>query len=557
MRTIAPPFTVAAPSGARIRDRLHVDVVDEKVLTLVGQHLGRHQRADLAERVAIGLVPVKDNRRAERKKRLTAVSSSRWAGAMTRAGEDQYQLSMRCLYDERAGLRRAIGKIARRLAVPCGQRTGRVRGYKDRGERFQKQRRLQALQARLAVVEQHIAEGRPSVVVGGRRLATMRHNLADGRLTAEDWRKRWDAARLFLTADGESGAPHGNYTITVDPADGSVTIVLPEPLRHLANAPRGRYRLACTVAFHHRREEWLDRACANQAVRYDIVRDPVRGRWYLDASWSAAKAILPSPQEIRASGRRLLAVDLNADHLAAYVLDPHGNPVGEPVTVPLELTGDASRRDGRLRAAVTSLIGLARTHGCTGIAIENLGFTDVRQTGRETMGRGRRGKAFRRTVAGIPTARFRERLRGMAYHQGLVVVAVDPAYTSRWGDAHWRGPLDEQSKITVTRHHAAAVAIGRRGLGQRVRRRPGVTASDRRIGQRRATGQTVPVPRPRGTTSPPRTTGTPHGSGKTCRSRSDQLVLFPAPRTVRGAPGAIHLTRGPERVDSANTGQQC
>ncbi|MGO4424500.1 hypothetical protein AB4Z54_38855, partial [Streptomyces sp. MCAF7] len=166
--------------------------------------------------MAIGPVPVKDNRRAGRKKKLTGVSSSRWAGAMTRASEDQYQLSMRCLYDERAGLRRAIKKIARRLTVPCGQRKGRTRGYQDLGERFQKQRRLQALQARLAVVERRIAEGRPSVVVGGRRLAKLRHHLDQAHLTAEGWRERWDAARLFLTADGESGAPHGNYTITVD-----------------------------------------------------------------------------------------------------------------------------------------------------------------------------------------------------------------------------------------------------------------------------------------------------------------------------------------------------
>ncbi|WP_216372950.1 hypothetical protein [Streptomyces tailanensis] len=335
-----------------------------------------------------------------------------------------------------------------------------------------------------------------------------------------------------------------------------MTIVLPEPLRHLANQPRGRYRLTCTVTFSHRRQEWLDRACANRSVRYDIVHDPVRDRWYCDASWSAAKTTPPSPQEIRAAGRRLLAVDLNADHLAACVLDVHGNPLGEPLTVPLELTGTASRRDGRLRAAVTSLIQLAQAHGCTGFVIENLGFTDARQTGRETMGRGRRGKAFRRTVAGIPTARFRERLRGMTYHHGLVVIAVDPAYTSRWGAQHWQAPLNDKSKTTVTRHHAAAVAIGRRALGHRIRRRPGVTASDRRIGQRRATGQTAFDPRARGTTSPPRITGTPHQGGKTCRSRSDQLVLFPAPRTVRGAPGARHLTPGPECADAANTGQQ-
>lgn len=188
--------------------------------------------------------------------------------------------------------------------------------------------------------------------------------------------------------------------------------------------------------------------------------------------------------------------------------------------------------------------------------IENLGFTDARATGRETMGRGQRGKTFRRAVSGIPTAKFRERLRGMAYHCGLVVIAVDPAYTSRWGTAHWQQPLQQQTMTTVTRHHAAAVAIGRRGLDHRIRRRPGVTANDQRIVARRATGQTGPDPRPRGTTSPPRTTGTPHRGRKTRLDRSDQLVPFLAPRTVRGAPGARRLTSGPERVDSANTGQQ-
>ncbi|MHC0432121.1 hypothetical protein ACX6XY_18310 [Streptomyces sp. O3] len=128
--------------------------------------------------------------------------------------------------------------------------------------------------------------------------------------TEEQWRRRWDARRLFLTADGESGAPYGNYTITVDPDSGAVSIVLPEPLRHLANAPRGRYTLACTVQFHHRREAWLDRASANRAVRYDITFDPDRGRWYLDASWASETAVLPGPQEIQALGERLLGIDL-------------------------------------------------------------------------------------------------------------------------------------------------------------------------------------------------------------------------------------------------------
>ncbi|MGW0394241.1 hypothetical protein ACWDYJ_25815 [Streptomyces sp. NPDC003042] len=556
LRVPADPFTVSAPPGARIRDRLRLAACDAGVLRVVGEHLGGHARADLAERVRTGRVPVKDNRRAERKRALTKVSSARWAGAITRASEDQYQLSLRCLFDERVFLRRAIAKIRQRLAVPCGQRVGGVRSYPSRAERAHKQNRLQRLTARLAEVEVRIEAGHPAIVVGGRRLAKIRHSLADAALTGQEWRERWDAQRMFLTADGESGAPHGNYTISIDPADGSVTIVLPEPLRHLANAPRGRYRIAGTVTFNHRREEWLDRITANRAVRYDITHDPEHDRWYLHASWSTATTVPPTPVELAAAGVRLLAVDLNAGHLAACVVDAHGNPVGQPVTVPTDLTGPGSQRDGHLRAAITTLIHLAHAHGCAGLAIENLGFADARATGRETMGRGRRGKAFRRTVAGLPTARFRERLRGMAHHAGLVVVAVDPAYTSRWGAQHWKQPLQQQSKTTLaTGHHAAAVAIGRRALGHGLRRRPGVTAHDQRIVTRRATGQTVPHPRARGTTRPPRTTGTPHQGTKTCRDRSDQPVPYPVSQDRSGRQPASPVFSGPSiMADTARNG---
>ena len=50
-----------------------------------------------------------------------------------------------------------------------------------------------------------------------------------------------------LAADGESGKRFGNETIRVTP-DGEVSIKLPAPLAHLANARHGRYVLAATVA---------------------------------------------------------------------------------------------------------------------------------------------------------------------------------------------------------------------------------------------------------------------------------------------------------------------
>ena len=44
-----------------------------------------------------------------------------------------------------------------------------------------------------------------SVTRGGRALLRKRLNLVAAGLTGDQWRQQWEAARLFLTADGEAG----------------------------------------------------------------------------------------------------------------------------------------------------------------------------------------------------------------------------------------------------------------------------------------------------------------------------------------------------------------
>jgi len=248
--------------------------------------------------------------------------------------------------------------------------------------------------------------------------------------------------------------------------------------------------IAAPVTFTHRGAEWAQRVVGRRAVRYDITFDPAKNRWYLDASWKQdVLTASPSIDELRAGP--VLGVDLNADHLACAVLDESGNPVGDPVTIPVSTAGlAASRRDGRVRAAITALLDTAAHAGCAAVVIENLDFADARATGRDTMGRGKRGKRFRRTVAGIPTAKFRTRLTAMAARRGIAIIGVDPAYTSRWGNQHWVKPLRQQTSGPVTGHHGAATAIGRRGLGLRIRRRP----AGPRNGQRTVAG--TPPARP-------------------------------------------------------------
>ena len=87
-------------------------------------------------------------------------------------------------------------------------RRSRGRGgvaYRSAAERFVKTRRLAVLRTRLAAAEEALAAGRPSITVGGKRLWRNRNHLEATDMTVPQWRDRWDAARMFLTADGESG----------------------------------------------------------------------------------------------------------------------------------------------------------------------------------------------------------------------------------------------------------------------------------------------------------------------------------------------------------------
>jgi hypothetical protein len=477
MRSLSASFVVAPPTGAKVRTRLRLSPVDEAVLRQVGDHLGSIAGRDLAVRCRLGQRP---DERAHRKRALTPVCSSRWAGAITRTTNDQWTRAYKNLLSERARLRRATRRLQQRVQTPVGGKAGRVRGYPTKAERWVKQRRLQTLTARLAQVDARLATGRVSVVRGGRQLLRLRQHLGAAGLTEQQWRQQWAAERLFLTADGEADKAWGNETIRWHPEEGWMELKLPAPLAHLANQPHGRYRLTCPVAFTYRGDEVAAQA-ASGAVRYDITLDLARQRWYLHASWKVRPGPIPSVEQAVASG--VVAVDLNADHLACWTVDRHGNPAGPPVTIPLVLAGlPAATRDGRLRAAISEVCALARSRGVGAVAIEDLDFAEVRAAGRETLGRGRRGRRRRRVVAGIPTGRFRDRLTQMAHNQRLWVVAEDPAYTSRWGGQHWQVPLQRRHpRTTVTRHHAASVVIGRRALGYRARRRAGILDGDQRI----------------------------------------------------------------------------
>lgn len=117
MRSIADPFVVRLPAGARVRTRLRLTTADEAVLRAVGAHLGSLAGHDLAWRCRQGR---SDNQWTVRKRAATSQSSSRWAGTITRVSNDQWQRGLINLANHQIGLRRAARSIRTRLAVPVG-----------------------------------------------------------------------------------------------------------------------------------------------------------------------------------------------------------------------------------------------------------------------------------------------------------------------------------------------------------------------------------------------------------------------------------------------------
>ena len=303
--------------------------------------------------------------RARRKRAMTAESSSRWAGAITRTSEDQYRLAVQNLRAERATLQVRIRRIRRRLLVPTSRKVGRTPRVRhpSRAARQARPAPCTSSQARRS----RPAAGGPgavSVVRGGKALLRKRSSLAAAGLTKEGWQREWESARLFLTANGEKDKAWGNETIRWNPVAGWLEIKLParspawptSPTAATACPARSGSPTAATRS--PRRPPPVPSATTSATTPCgDTGTSTRRGR----------PVPAPAPSLDQEPAAPVLAVDLNNGHLAAWAVTPDGNPAGPPVTIPVDLAGlPASQRSGRLRAAIGSLTRLARLRGCAG-----------------------------------------------------------------------------------------------------------------------------------------------------------------------------------------------
>ena len=274
-------------------------------------------------------------------------------------------------------------------------------------------------EAAIARLEKELA-GLPRWCFGGRRL------LRRGRL--REWRRRRDGEALFC---GETGKCGGNEVAQW--RSGSLRLRLPR-----SSAVPGV--VLADVRFRARDEAVLERATdRREPVTWRVKLLP-RGKVQLCATLEQ-----PEPAVAGDAANGALGVDLNKGHLALVNVSPDGRVVGaERAPLPKD-------RDG-LCAVARRVVRAALERGVP-IVLESLDFRKKKSWLKSY------GRRFAETLSTFRTRQVSTAMEREARRAGVEVRFVDPAWSTKLGRLKYR------ARRRLGTHHAAALVLGRRGLG--------------------------------------------------------------------------------------------
>ena len=264
-------------------------------------------------------------------------------------------------------------------------------------------------------------KGKPRWCFGGRRLLRRGH--------LREWRRRRDAEALFC---GEAGKNRGNE-IAQWSVDGTLKLRLPD-------ASSRKHLVLHGVTFSEREQPLI--AAAVEA------RQPVTWRVKLLQQGKVQLCVTleePERRVISDAHRGAIGVDLNRHHLAVAEVSPDGRLAG---VARLALPGGSDA----VWQAAKDVVARASKAVCP-IVVENLDFRAKKAWLRSY------GKRFAEVLSLFRSRQVRDAIEREARRTGIEVRYVDPAWTSRLGNLKYR------RRCRVGIHHAAALVIGRRGLG--------------------------------------------------------------------------------------------
>lgn len=320
-------------------------------------------------------------------------------------------------------------------------------------KRHNKKRRIETLQARLAIMKADHADGKVRLCFGSKKLFNAQFHLQDnGYADHAEWLYDWQDKRnsqFFVLGSKDETAGCQGCVATIA-GDGSITIRLRLPD---ALSACGKSLTFNNIRFEHGHEAIvaaIGRNLSNnkddcQAISYRFLRN--------DRGWRVFVTVaVPEVRRISDSRLGVIGIDINADHLAVTETDRFGNPV-ELFTVRCVTYGHTSdQRSAIIGAAVKQVMTfvVARKEP---IVIEKLDF-QKKKSALESQ-----SAKYARMLSALSYTQIQTTIRARAFDAGIEVHEVNPAYTSVIGQYKFK------DRYGLSAHNAAALVIGRRSLG--------------------------------------------------------------------------------------------
>lgn len=302
------------------------------------------------------------------------------------------------------------------------------------------ERKLRRLTKRREILEEHIAEGTiPKVIFGTRRLFIER---AEEKITNKQWK---DARNNQVYSIGQANQK-GNANIRIK--EDSIGINFPERIEqrvakggrvYRVKEVRGWFNLRVNEKF-----KWYMDGLLKSGRAYSARVVSRSGRYLVQVSFEIS---LP---ELESIPERACSIDRNPEGFAAAIVSEDGNLIAHRFFRDDRLIyASEEKREAIIGELVNEIIKWAGRYEVKAFVIEDLEIRNHKSF----------GKKGNRVIYAFVRKKFSENLMIRCWKKGYPVVMVNPAYTSRIGEAKY------QSKYGLSVHEAAALCIGRRFYG--------------------------------------------------------------------------------------------
>jgi IS605 OrfB family transposase len=370
-------------------------------------------------------------------------------------------------------LRRAVADLDKMLETglsASGRRLGKDRLAKKAKSRHEKKRKIGRLLDGIADLERRVEADAPGLCFGGRDLFAEQFERGVKR---KKWRKKWRAKRdsQFLLV-GSADEATGCVSCQATPEDdGTVTLRVrpfnamleardkPTGLdeadmkrRKTVTAKESDYVVIRGLKFTHGAKHIRDAILKNQS-KDPSERTPLTWRFLCgeDGEWRVFLSLDVSETAVFSVADGAVGVDFNEDHIAATVVDCHGNFVCcRRFDLNLHGVKTLQARD-MIRCVARDVVAWAKSLGLP-IVGEELDFKKKKKA------MGVLSAKRKRKLSSLHYSAWGQALRSRCLKDGVALRLVDPAYSSLIGRVKFAVSLG------LSVHHAAALVIARRGM---------------------------------------------------------------------------------------------